>query len=58
MTSESTASMMSVYDGQRCIGFLLRRGKAVEAFDGDSKSLGIFPNQATAAGAITSQSTA
>jgi hypothetical protein len=56
MTSESTAWLLSLYSGQKCVGFLLRRGKAgVEAFDRDSRSLGVFPDQQAAA-AITSTS--
>jgi hypothetical protein len=43
MTGESSAWMMSVHDGQACIGFLLQRGRhGVEAFDRDSRSLGAF----------------
>jgi hypothetical protein len=58
MTCESTAWMLAVYDGRTCIGFLLKRGKAgVEGYDRDSKSLGIFPSQSEAAGAITVGST-
>jgi hypothetical protein len=48
------AICLSVYDGQTCIGFLLTRGPAgIEAFDADDKSLGIFPNQKSAADAIS-----
>ncbi len=47
---------LAVYDGRVCIGFLLPRGKqGIEAFDSDTKSLGVFPNQQTAADAITRQ---
>ena len=47
---------LAVYDGQRCIGRLLPRGKqSVEAFDADDKSLGIFPDQKTAAAAVVGQ---
>ena len=41
-----------VYDGQRCLGHMLSRGKTgVEAFDG-YKSLGLFPDRRTAVDAI------
>jgi hypothetical protein len=40
---------LSVYDGSRCIGFIMPRGKSgVEAFDGDTRSLGVFPDQKSA----------
>jgi hypothetical protein len=52
-------SLQTVYSGQVCIGFLLRRGRhGVEAFDHDSISLGIYPDQQAAAAAITAPSTA
>jgi hypothetical protein len=42
--------LVYVYDGQRCLGHLLSRGKTgVEAFD---QSLGLFPDQHAAANAI------
>ena len=42
-----------VYDGQRCLGHMLSRGKTgVEAFDRDDKSFGLFPDQRAAADAI------
>jgi hypothetical protein len=45
---------LSVYDGQVCVGHLLPRGKTgVEAFDRDDKSLGIYPDQKAAAGAVS-----
>jgi hypothetical protein len=46
--------MSSIYDGQICIGFILKRSKAgVEAFDADCISLGIFPTELDAANAVT-----
>jgi hypothetical protein len=46
-------AMLSVYDGQRCIGFLLSRGKlGFEAFAADQHSLGTYPTQREAADAI------
>jgi hypothetical protein len=47
------AQMVAVYDGQRCLGHVLGRGKAgFEAFDADSQSLGTYPSQREAAAAI------
>jgi hypothetical protein len=44
----------AVYDGQRCIGHVLSRGKlGVEAFDAGDVSLGIFPNMKAAANAVS-----
>ena len=44
---------LAVYDGRRCAGFLVRRGKSgVEAFNAANKSIGIFRNQQAAADAI------
>jgi hypothetical protein len=48
-----TTSLLGVYDGQRCLGFLLPRNReGVEAFDVNTKSLGLYPTQAAAADAI------
>ena len=45
--------MVAVYDGQRCIGHVLGRGKSgFEALDADNVSLGVFPSQREAAAAI------
>jgi len=49
-----SGNMLALYEGQRCIGHLIRRGKrGVEAFDDKGKSLGLYPNQKTAADAIS-----
>jgi hypothetical protein len=52
--------MLAVYEpgpggyNTRCIGHLLLRGKSgVEAFDANTKSLGLFRNQKDAADALT-----
>jgi hypothetical protein len=48
----------SVYDGQICIGFILRRhwvnklAVAFEAFAADEQSLGVFESEQAAATAI------
>ena len=52
--NSSDLSCLAIYDGQRCAGFLLPRGKAgVEVFDADDRSLGIFPDLKTAADAVS-----
>ena len=39
------AAMLAVYDGQRCIGHVVNRGKTgAEAFDVNEKSIGLFKN--------------
>ena len=43
---------LSVYDGQFLIGYLVSRRRGVEAYDLDSRSLGIHRDQKTAAAAI------
>lgn len=46
--------MISVYSGQRCIGFLLRCGReGVEAFDADCISLGKFATAKEAANTVS-----
>jgi hypothetical protein len=45
---------LSVYVGAQCIGFLLSRGRqGVEAFDAETRSLGLFPDQKRAAAAVS-----
>ena len=45
--------MQAIYAGQRCLGFIwLRDRGAIEAFDINDKSIGIFASQAAAADAI------
>ncbi len=45
---------LSVYDGSRCIGFLMPRGRqGIEAFDADDRSLGLFLTQKSAADAVS-----
>jgi hypothetical protein len=52
----SRPSCLAVCAGQTCIGFLLSRGKiGVEAFDADNNSLGIFPDQKSAADAVSAR---
>jgi hypothetical protein len=48
-----TTPMVSVYDGRRCAGFILNRGRlGFEAFTADQRSLGTYPTQRVAADAI------
>jgi hypothetical protein len=50
VTAASSVSMLSVYDGRECIGFILSRGKlGFEAFDSNQQTLGTFPNEKEAA---------
>jgi hypothetical protein len=51
--AKNGAPMQSVYDSQRCIGHIFRRGRAgFEAFDHADFSLGFFPTELEAARAI------
>ena len=51
---ETGTLMSSIYDGRKCIGFILRRGKAgVEAFDLNESSLGVFSSEPEAADAVS-----
>jgi hypothetical protein len=44
---------LAVFDGKVCVGHLISRGRgAVEAFDKDDRSLGVFPSLCAAAAAI------
>jgi hypothetical protein len=47
----NTSPLTSVFAGRRCVGFLFRRGAAVEAFD-EFTSLGLFETQDAAIAAI------
>jgi hypothetical protein len=47
-------SLLSIYSGRECCGFLLRHGRdGTEAFTAAEVSLGIFPTDASAADAVT-----
>jgi hypothetical protein len=55
MTVRTTAkpTMLSVYEGQIPIGFLLNRGRfGFEAFDSEKRSLGVYRTQREGAAAI------
>ena len=50
-----TSPLSYVYDGTRCLGFILKRGKlGFEAIDREEASLGIFKTQTAATNAIFS----
>ena len=49
----TTTTMLSIFDGRECAGFLLHRGKeGVELFDKEQRSLGIFPTEREAVAAL------
>jgi hypothetical protein len=53
VSREPESPLAYVYDGQRCPGHLLQRGKlGYEAFAADDKSAGIFANPKEAAKAL------
>ena len=55
--ARTSAALASVYDGQRCCGFIVARGPAgFGAFDASERSLGIFETQLAAADAIMRRS--
>jgi len=47
--------LCSVYDGTRCIGFVLRRVDGFEGFDAGERSLGVFDTMKAAADAISAE---
>jgi hypothetical protein len=52
--SQNPPTLQAVYSGQDCLGFLLSRGKqGVEAFTAAEDSLGFFPDQKSAANAVS-----
>jgi hypothetical protein len=52
-TARRSTRCLALYDGRRCVGFILARGKAgYEAIDLDKVSQGFFPTQEEAAAAL------
>jgi len=50
----SKTPLAYINDGQRCIGFILSRGKlGFELFDAEQRSLGTYPTQSEAANALS-----
>jgi hypothetical protein len=55
---QTSAAMLSIYDGRTCVGFILKRGKAgVEALDANCTSLGLFATEPAAVDAEAAFST-
>jgi hypothetical protein len=53
MTSAPTTPLTSVMHGNRCIGFILHRGRqGVEAFTRETQSIGCFATEHEAIGAL------
>jgi hypothetical protein len=53
MTADKS-TMLAVYSGQRCLGFILQRGqRGYEAFDVNDVSLGTFATDREAAIAVS-----
>ena len=53
MSGTTLSPLSYVYDGARCLGFILRRGKlGFEAIDREEASLGIFKTANAAASAV------
>jgi hypothetical protein len=51
-------ALLSVFDGRRCAGFIINRGRAgFDAFTADEKLIGTYPTQKAAADAISLQET-
>jgi hypothetical protein len=49
----TSPSLISVYDGRTCLGFVLKRANGFEAFDAQERSLGVFSNLKAAADIIS-----
>jgi hypothetical protein len=50
----NVTALCSVYDGQRCVGFVLERGRrGYESFTADEQSLGLFETRDAAINKIT-----
>jgi hypothetical protein len=53
---ESTARMLSLFDGEICIGFLFDRGRSGwESYDRDDRSRGTFQKLGDAAAAVAAR---
>jgi hypothetical protein len=52
----ATATMLTVNDGPRCVGFVLNRYRdGFEAFDRHDKSIGVFTSASAAAAAVLAE---
>jgi hypothetical protein len=55
--TDHSTPMLSVYDGQVCVGFVLARGlREYEAFDAGEQSLGVFATRDAAVNKLTNES--
>jgi hypothetical protein len=53
-TGNKLTSMVPVFNGPVCIGFVLARGRTgFESFDGDGNTVGMFAGQREAVAAIS-----
>jgi len=53
MTTAPATPLISVMHGDRCLGFLLRRGQqGIEVFTRETRSLGCFPTEREAISAL------
>jgi hypothetical protein len=53
MNNPNSTPLATIMRGDRCVGFLLRRGpKGIEAYAGDERSLGIFTDEHDAVAAV------
>jgi hypothetical protein len=51
--SNTKPTLLSVFDGQKCLGFILTRHLGYEAFTADERSLGTFESVCEAANVIS-----
>jgi hypothetical protein len=54
-TKPSSTPLVSIWDGQRCLGFILARGKTGFEVFTNEQSLGLFQSQKGAVGALMAQ---
>jgi hypothetical protein len=53
LPSDKPPSLVSLYSGRECIGFVLRRAVGFESFDAQERSLGLFRTMKQAADAVS-----
>jgi hypothetical protein len=53
MSAPPATSLVNVFTNERCIGYLIKRGKTgFEAFDAGDKPLGVFAEEQDAVAAV------
>jgi hypothetical protein len=53
MSTRTPVSLVSIYEGRLCIGFVRACGpKGYQAYTADERDLGLFPTQRAAADAV------